>query len=49
VLCQITPAGEALLATLDPEVDATDAAATSMLTDDERRALIALLSAVRHR
>lgn len=49
VLCQITPAGEALLATLDPDVDATDAAATGMLTDDERRALIALLSAVRHR
>jgi MarR family transcriptional regulator, organic hydroperoxide resistance regulator len=49
VLCQITPAGEALLATLDPDVDAADAAATGMLTDDERRALIALLRAVRHR
>jgi DNA-binding MarR family transcriptional regulator len=49
VLCQITPAGDALLAALDPDVDAADAAATAMLSHDERHTLVALLSAVRNR
>jgi DNA-binding MarR family transcriptional regulator len=47
VLCQITPAGEALLATLDPEIDATDDAAVAMLSSPELRTLIALLAAIR--
>jgi DNA-binding MarR family transcriptional regulator len=49
VLCQITPAGEALLAVLDPEVDAADTAATAMLDATERTALIDLLAAIRTR
>lgn len=47
VLCRITSAGEALLARLDPEVDAADHAATSMLSDDDRRTLIELLGIIR--
>jgi DNA-binding MarR family transcriptional regulator len=49
VLCQITPAGEALLANLDPEVDAADDAAMSMLERAELRTLIDLLGAIRNR
>jgi DNA-binding MarR family transcriptional regulator len=48
VLCLITPAGEALLATLDAEVDSADEAATAMLTPEARRTLIGLLAQIRH-
>jgi DNA-binding MarR family transcriptional regulator len=47
VLCRITPEGEALLARLDDAIDATDTAVTAMMTVDERRALIDLLSTIR--
>lgn len=47
VLCRITSTGEALLARLDPEVDAADQAATETLTDAERRTLIDLLAVIR--
>jgi DNA-binding MarR family transcriptional regulator len=47
VLCRITSAGEALLALLDPEVDAADQAATAMLSDEDRRTLIELLGIIR--
>ncbi len=48
VLCQITPAGEALLAKLDPEVDEADKAAMSVLDRDALRTLIDLLGAIRN-
>lgn len=48
VLCQITPAGEALLTKLDPEVDEADKAAMAMLDRDSLRALIDLLGAIRN-
>ncbi len=47
VVCQITKQGEALLATLDPQIDATDLSSMAMLTPDQRAALLALLTAVR--
>lgn len=49
VLCQISPAGEALLAKLDPEVDAADDAVMAMLEKAELRTLIDLLGAIRNR
>ncbi|MBY0488442.1 MAG: MarR family transcriptional regulator [Gemmatimonadaceae bacterium] len=49
VLCQITPAGEVLLAKLDPEVDAADEAAVAMLSKPELHTLIELLGAIRNR
>lgn len=48
VLCQITPAGDALLAKLDPEVDDADKAAMSVLDRDALRTLIDLLGAIRN-
>ena len=48
VLCQITPAGEALLAKLDPEVDEADKAAWSVLYRDALRTLIDRLGAIRN-
>lgn len=48
VLCQITPAGDALLAKLDPEVDEADKAAMSVLDRDSLRTLIDLLGAIRN-
>lgn len=49
VLCQITAAGEALLSTLDPVVDAADTEAMAMLSATERASLIELLAAIRNR
>lgn len=49
VLCQITTAGEALLSTLDPVVDAADTEAMAMLSPVERTSLIELLAAIRNR
>jgi DNA-binding MarR family transcriptional regulator len=47
VLCTITPAGEALLATLDPAMDAADEATMSVLGAAELRTLIELLGTLR--
>ncbi len=47
VLCQITKQGEALLATLDPEIDAADLSSMAMMTPDQRQSLLALLSVIR--
>ncbi|BAH37501.1 MAG TPA: MarR family transcriptional regulator [Gemmatimonas aurantiaca] len=47
VLCRITPEGLTLLTTLDPEVDAVDAAVSVTLTGDERRTLVDLLAKIR--
>ncbi|WP_411281204.1 MarR family winged helix-turn-helix transcriptional regulator [Gemmatimonas sp.] len=47
VLCTITPAGEALLATLDPQIDATDLTTMAMLTAEQRALLLSILAAIR--
>lgn len=47
VLCNITPAGEALLATVDPAMDAADEASMAVLTLAEQRTLIELLGTLR--
>jgi DNA-binding MarR family transcriptional regulator len=47
VLCQITKQGEALLATLDPQIDAADLSAMAMLTPEQRESLLALLAVIR--
>lgn len=47
VLCRITPAGLALLETLDPLIDAADRQAMVGLPSADRQALIKLLAAVR--
>lgn len=47
VVCRITDAGIALLATLDEPVDAMNATAVSALTEDEQRRLVMLLGAIR--
>ncbi len=47
VLCRITAQGAALLATLDPQMDATDLTTMAMLSSDERTTLLSLLAAVR--
>lgn len=47
VLCTITKQGEALLATLDPQIDAADLTAMAMLTSEQRESLLALLTAIR--
>ena len=47
VLCQITPAGLAVLAALDAPVEAVNVAALRLLDDGERAQLIHLLAAVR--
>lgn len=47
VLCRITPAGEQLLATLDPVMDVTDIATMSVLNDDALAQFIELLATVR--
>jgi DNA-binding MarR family transcriptional regulator len=47
VLCQITPAGLELLATLDEPVDAVNAVALAGLSEDQQRSLVALLASVR--
>lgn len=47
VLCQITKQGAALLATLDPQIDATDLSSMAMLTPDQRESLLTLLTTVR--
>ncbi len=46
VLCTITPQGEALLATLDPHVDAIDQTTTAMLTPEQRESLMSMLTAI---
>ncbi len=47
VLCRITPAGETLLATLDPQIDAADAECMAMLSSQELTALLELLGTIR--
>jgi DNA-binding MarR family transcriptional regulator len=47
VVCQITPAGLSLLATLDEPVDAVNAVALDALLVEEQRQLVGLLGAVR--
>jgi DNA-binding MarR family transcriptional regulator len=47
VLCWITPAGEDLLARLDPVVDAADASVVASLAADDLGTLLRLLDAVR--
>jgi len=47
VLCRITPQGEALLTTLDPQIDATDLSMMAMLTPEQRASLLTILAAVR--
>ena len=47
VLCNITPAGEALLALLDPLMDAVDDDIMAPLSEDQQRALIDTLGALR--
>lgn len=47
VLCWITPAGQELLAVLDPVVEAADAAVVSALATPERQTLLRLLDRVR--
>lgn len=47
VLCTVTDAGLALLASLDPAFDATDEATMSMLSAGEKRQLIELLARIR--
>jgi len=47
VLCTITPEGETLLATLDPQIDATDLTTMAMLTPEQRASLLSILAAVR--
>ena len=47
VLCQITKQGAALLATLDPQIDAADLSSMAMLTPDQRESLLTLLTTVR--
>jgi MarR family transcriptional regulator, organic hydroperoxide resistance regulator len=47
VLCRITPAGEQLLAQLDPEMDETDLASMAALNDAQIVQFIELLATVR--
>lgn len=47
VLCRITPQGSALLAELDPAMDATDAEGMAVLAEADVAALIELLASVR--
>jgi DNA-binding MarR family transcriptional regulator len=47
VLCQITPAGLAVLAALDEPVDAVNDVALAQLTPAEQQSLVELLGAVR--
>lgn len=47
VLCRITAAGEALLATLDPAMDAADTGTMAILDETQRGLLIDLLASVR--
>jgi MarR family transcriptional regulator, organic hydroperoxide resistance regulator len=47
VLCRITDRGEALLATLDPAMDAADQEAMAELSDEQMATLLELLGAVR--
>lgn len=47
VLCQITPAGLKLLASLDRPVDAVNETALALLDESERESLVELLGAVR--
>lgn len=47
VLCRITPQGEALLATLDPQVDAADTATMAVISHSDCATLITILAAIR--
>ncbi|MCO4100646.1 MAG: MarR family transcriptional regulator [Gemmatimonas sp.] len=47
VLCRLTPAGDQLLATLDPVMDDTDIATMSVLNDEALAQFIELLATVR--
>ena len=47
VLCTITTQGAALLAVLDPQIDATDLTVLAILTPEQREHLLAILAAVR--
>ena len=48
IRCRITPAGLALLQTLDPLVDGTDDQLVEDLSPEEQRTLVRLLDLVRH-
>lgn len=47
VLCKITTQGEALLATLDPQIDAMDLTTVAMLAPDQRETLLSILTTIR--
>ena len=47
VLCWITPAGQRLLAELDPQVDAVDSATVTTLKENETRQLLGILNRIR--
>jgi DNA-binding MarR family transcriptional regulator len=47
VLCQITPSGLELLASLDEPVDAVNATALAELSDEQQKTLIELLGTIR--
>ena len=47
VLCTITEQGEALLALLDPQIDAADLTAMAMLTPEQLDALLSILATIR--
>ena len=47
VLCKITKQGEALLAMLDPQIDATDLTTMAMLSPEQREALLSILTTIR--
>jgi DNA-binding MarR family transcriptional regulator len=47
VLCRITPHGEALLAQLDPAMDAADTEVMSVLAPEQLADFIELLASVR--
>ncbi|WP_396216620.1 hypothetical protein [Gemmatimonas sp.] len=47
VRCRLTPAGDQLLATLDPVMDDTDIATMSVLNDEALAQFIELLATVR--
>lgn len=48
VVCQLTPAGDALLADLDPQLDAVDRAVAASLPAPQLGTLLELLARIRH-
>lgn len=47
VLCTITKQGEALLAMLDPQIDATDLTTMAMLSPEQLESLLSILTTIR--